>query len=69
MIVGMLIEKPSPLKIIYVHEENAIVPSQYSLFGKDQVKPLRPSQGDVAYMEIELERSLMKKIPRWPNMQ
>ena len=38
-------------------------PLSVSLFGKDQVKPLRPSQGDVAYMEIELERSLMKKIP------
>lgn len=62
MRLGILIEKPSPLMMIYVHEENAFVPSQYKLFGKDEIKALRTSN-DLAFLEVELERSVMKRIP------
>lgn len=47
---------------VFVHEENAFVPSQYNLFGTTELKVFVPDE-EVRYMEYSVVQSVMRKVP------
>lgn len=62
IILNLNISKEYSYFTFYAHEENSFVPSRSNLLAATEVK-VAPPESRVQYLEAELSRSVIKKVP------